>query len=107
VTLTELAATAPLSVTFIVNADDLVATNEIAERDGPPLVYLAAGAFVLIGAVLFDANPVLGMLIAAFGIAAGAQISVPAFRRFWLGRWPGRSSASDAISSSTRRESTR
>jgi YcxB-like protein len=89
VVLTEMAATPPLSVTFIVTADDLVATNHVAERDGPPLVYLTGGLVALVGVVLFAVNWLVGTAIAALGVAVVGVTLVPAFRRFWLTRMAG------------------
>jgi hypothetical protein len=89
VIVTASAAPSQLSVSFVVSAGDLADTNRIGERDGVPMLLLAAAAPILVGIVLWDRNAIGAGALMAIGIAAFAVTRVPAFQRFWLTRHAG------------------
>lgn len=75
-----------LSATFVVTADDLVATSRFAERGALPMLYITAAMAALIGVVLMAWHPVVGAVAVGLGIGIAALPMLPAFWRWWLTR---------------------
>ena len=75
-----------LSATFVVTADDLVATSRFAERGALPLLYITALMAAFIGVVLIAWHPVVGAVALGVGIGIACLPLMPAFWRWWLTR---------------------
>lgn len=75
-----------LSATYVVTADDLVATSRFAERGALPMLYITAAMAALVGVVLIAWHPIAGALGLGLGIGIAALPMLPAFWRFWLTR---------------------
>ena len=84
--MSEHADSAQLSATYVVTADDLVATSRFGERNALPMLYYSAAVVVGIGAVLVSSRPITGGVVIGLGAAIVGFAQLPAFWRWWLSR---------------------
>jgi hypothetical protein len=84
--MSERATSTTLSATFVVTADDLLASSRYAERGALPLLYITAAMAALIGVVLIAWQPMVGAVGLGLGIGIASLPLLPAFWRWWLTR---------------------
>lgn len=84
--MTEHASPAEISVTYVVTADDLVATSRMAGRDAMPMIHISAAVMVVLGIVLWGTSATMGAVLIASGVGAAVLTHLPGFWRFWLRR---------------------
>ncbi len=80
--MTEHADSTQLSATYVVTADDLVATSRFAGRSALPMVIITAAAVAGVGAFYYDTA--FGWVLIVLGVAIGGLAMLPAFWRWWL-----------------------